>query len=100
MVLMVLSEDYTPKSTVVESRRIPWSVVAFWGLSGVFPSPPQGIPDGTCREFVKKWRIYPPAGGPGGDPSSSPFAFHLRSGGSICLNHRGVEIWLAHWYAP
>ena len=66
MVLMVLSEDYTPKSTVVESRRIPLSFVAFWGLSGVFPTPPQGIPDGTCREFVKKWRIYPPAAGRAG----------------------------------
>src|SRR5947208_14958085 len=66
MVLMVLSEDYTPKYTVAESRLIPLSLAAVrGGVSGVFPTPPQGIPDGTCREFVKKWRICPrglPAG--------------------------------------
>ena len=49
-----LCEDYTPKSTVAESRPIPLSFVPFSGLSGVFPASGQGIPDRPCQEFVKK----------------------------------------------
>src|SRR5439155_19212117 len=39
-----LCEDYTPKSTVAQSRPIPLSFVPFSGLSGVFPASGQGIP--------------------------------------------------------
>ena len=62
---MVLSDDYTPKYAVAEGRLIPLSLAAVRGGIGGFSHPPQGIPDGTCREFVKKWRICPrglPAG--------------------------------------
>ena len=47
MVLMVLSEDYTPKYTVAESRLIPLSLAAVrGGYRGFFPPPLREFPMG------------------------------------------------------
>src|SRR5437773_2070530 len=40
--LMVLSDDYTPKYTVAESRLIPLSLAAVRGAIGGFSHPPSG----------------------------------------------------------
>src|SRR6266480_2208228 len=69
---MVLSEDYTPKYTVAQSRLIPLSLAAVRGGIGGFSHPPSGNSRWDLSRIREKVAYLPPGRGPGRDPGSGP----------------------------
>src|SRR6266705_675507 len=86
---MVLSEDYTPKYTVAESRLfqcpIPLSLAAARGGIGGFSHPPSGNSRWDVSRIREKVAYLPPGRGPGRGSVLFTFGYPL-SIGSINLS--------------